>query len=320
MDWYIWALLIFLASSLLIWILSWFIGPYFAFNATLHRTSKKKWARGEDNTMEGENAELFYIGNAWNQEHAQYKRDVHIVNDGLNLYGEFFDLGSDNCVMILPGRREGLSGSYYYAIPYAKLGMSVLVIDPRAHGESDGEFNTVGFEEHKDVIAWVKFLQEECGIRSVVFHCICIGCASGIYALTSQDRPQIVKAIVTDGMFTSFYDSLRHRLRVYRIPSMPGLDVLLINGWMRLYTGYSLRVGPIDYIDKLETPLMMLHSREDRYSTPDQAQALLDRAGSRQKQLVWFEKGAHSRLRYTDAQHYDNAIQAFVKSLETVEV
>lgn len=320
MKWYDWVLLICVVMPLGVWVLSWFIGPFFAYHATLHRTSKKKWARGVDNAFEGTDTELFIKGTAWHEAHAKYQRDVHIVRDGLNLYGEFYDLGTDRCVMVLPGRREGLCGSYYYAIPYARKGLSVLVIDPRAHGDSDGEFNTVGFEEHKDAMAWLRFLQQECGVRSVVLHGICIGCASGIYALTSDECPDIVEGIVTDGMFTNFFHSMYHRMRAYKIPSMPGLDILLLNCWMRFYTGHSMRVGPIDYIDRLRHPILMLHSKEDRYSTPDQAEKLFQKAGSPQKKLVWFEKGAHSQLRFTDTERYDNAIEQFLESLETAKV
>lgn len=320
MEWYSWILLICVVLPVSIWVASWVIAPYFAYCATLRRTSKKKWARGAQNALEGEDFEQFRIGAAWGDENAHRKREVHIVHDGLNLYGQFFDLGSDRCVMILPGRREGLCGSYFYAIPYAKMGMSVLVIDPRAHGDSDGEFNTVGFEEHRDAIAWLHFLKQECGIRSVVFHCICIGCASGIYALTSPSCPDMVEGIVTDGMFTNFFESFYHRLRAYHIPSLPGLDIVLLDLWMRIFTGHTMRIGPIDYIDKLEKPILMLHSKADRYSTPDQAQKLFDMAGSKNKKLEWFEGCAHSQLRIKDMEHYDSTIEAFVQSLVSAKV
>lgn len=320
MEWYNWILLICVWIPVGIWVASWFIAPYFAYCATLRRTNKKKWARGGQNAVDGEDLEQYQQGEAWFNEHAKCMREVHIVHKGFNLYGQFFDLGTDRCVMILPGRREGLFGSYFYAIPYTKKGLSVLVIDPRAHGDSDGEFNTVGFEEHADAIAWVQFLQEECGIRSVVFHGICIGCASGIYALTSPDCPDIVDGIVTDGMFTTFFESFYHRLRCYHIPSLPGLDIVLLDAWMRYFTGHTMRVGPIHYIDKLDKPLLMLHSKADRYSTADQGQKLFDRAGTQHKKLEWFEGCAHSQLRISDTEHYDSAIEDFLQSIASVKV
>ena len=62
----------------------------------------------------------------------------------------------------------------------------------------------------------------------------------------------------------------------------------------------------------MEKPLLMLHSGEDIYSTPAYAQKLYELAGSRIKQLVWFEHGHHAMLRITDTRRYDTAIAAFI--------
>ena len=89
----------------------------------------------------------------------------------------------------------------------------------------------------------------------------------------------------------------------------------LINRWMIHYTGHSMNYGPIDVIDKLQKPLLMLHSREDKYSTPKYAQKLYDKAGCKNKRLVWFDHGRHSMLRITDTQKYDTAIGEFLENL-----
>ena len=82
---------------------------------------------------------------------------------------------------------------------------------------------------------------------------------------------------------------------------------------MKKYTGHSMKKGPIDFIDKLDRPLLMLHSKEDSYSTPLNAQKLYDKAGTPNKKLVWFEKGKHSMLRVTNTEKYDGEIEEFIK-------
>ena len=42
------------------------------------------------------------------------------------------------------------------------------------------------------------------------------------------------------------------------------------------------------------------------------AEKLYEKLGTDQKQLVWFPHGAHSMLRVTDTERYDNAIKAFL--------
>ena len=89
----------------------------------------------------------------------------------------------------------------------------------------------------------------------------------------------------------------------------------LIDMWMKKYTGHSMDKGPLDFIDKLNKPLLMLHSKEDLYSTPEYAQKLYDKAGASQKKLVWFDRGRHSMLRITDTERYDSSISEFLSQL-----
>lgn len=284
------------------------------FVTTLVRRNKKKWDRSLHFTVEPQ-ITMDGIGIAWMKENVQYKEDVHVVNGKINLYGEYFDFGSDKCVMILSGRTESLRYGYYFAKPYAESGYNVLVMDPRAHGNSDGVFNTLGREESKDDLQWIKFLSEERGIKQIVLHGICIGAAGGMYTITNPQCPDCVAGIVTEGMFANFYESMRNHLIEFHTLVFPVMQT--INLLHRICTGYTMRKGPLDVIDTLDKPILMLHSKEDPYSTPDFAQKLYDKCGSKNKEIVWFPKGGHSVLRFIDTEKYDSSIKAFLKKLNS---
>lgn len=285
------------------------VASYCVYRATLCRTKKEKWGRLEE-AIEPSQKEMYAEGLAWGAKNKEYMTPVHIQNNGLNLYGEYYDFGCDRCVMILSGRTESLRYGYYFAIPYSEVGFNVLVVDPRAHGESDGKFNTLGFEESKDDIAWVKFLRDEYNMNTVIFHGICIGAAGGMYAITSEDCPDNVKGIVTEGMFANFGESMKNHLIERNKPVNPVYP--MINFWMKHYTGHTMNIGPINFIHRLDKPLLMIHSKEDKYSTPENAQKLFDKCPSNNKRISWHERGAHSMLRPTDTELYDNAIKKFI--------
>ena len=78
-----------------------------------------------------------------------------------------------------------------------------------------------------------------------------------------------------------------------------------------------MRKGPLDIIDTLDKPILMLQSKKDPYSTPDYAQKLFDTCGSKDKQIVWFPEGGHSVLRYIDTEKYDGSIKEFLKKLNS---
>lgn len=282
---------------------------YRVFYNTLMRHSKDQFSR-ENPELIGPQAEMDRIGLEWMQQHSDRKWDVHIQRDGLNLYGEYFDLGYDRAILVLSGRTDTLRYGYYFAIPYAEAGYNVLVVDQRAHGHSDGKYLTLGHEESKDALEWARFLHEELGNRQVLFHGICIGAAAGMLAITDDRCPDYVAGLVTEGMFSRFRESMKNHLIERKKNLWPVM--WFINLWMRRACGYDMNYGPIDCIHKMHKPLLMLQSNLDPYSTTAHAIKLYQKCPSHHKQLVLFEQGGHSLLRITDTELYDSSITAFV--------
>lgn len=305
-----WIAGILIIPGILMWVVSYFIAARCIFDSTLRRIDSDTWKRGVPKDASAQSLKMFNDGLEWARKNEEFKRDVHIVNEGLNLYGEYYDLGYDKTVLILSGRTDSLTYGYYFAIPYSKNGCNVLVIDARAHGMSDGKFNTLGFDENRDVIAWIRFLESEFGVKKVIVHALCIGAAGGIYALTSENRPNTVKAFIAEGMFPNFAESMKNHLIEKKRPVRFLMD--LIDRQIKKNTGYSMKYGPIDVIEKLDVPLLMLHGKKDIYSTPEYAQKLFNLAGSEKKRLSWFDEGTHSMLRVTDPKAYDAEIEKFL--------
>ena len=312
---FVWIILACLVGSgILMWPLTLLVASKCVYNSTLRRTDSEKWGRAPSAPDDPPSMEMDAMGMEWAEANRHAMKEVHTVRDGVNLYGEYYDFGHKRAVMILSGRTESLRYGYYFAIPYAGAGWNVLVVDPRAHGKSDGEFNTVGFEESLDDIAWIKHLRDCHGVRQVVFHGICIGAAGGMLALTNPDCPDTVCGIVTEGMFPNFGESMKNHLIERNKPVKTFYP--FINMWMKHYTGHSMSYGPINVIHKLQVPLLMLHSKEDIYSTPAYAQKLYDLSGAPEKRLVWFEHGRHSMLRITDTELYDTSVTEFVRQFD----
>ena len=288
---------------------------YLIYTKTLKRLGKDHWGRAVSSDHP-QALQMDAIGMQWQKEHERYKQDVHIVRDGANLYGEYYDLGYDKAAIILSGRTESLRYGYYFAAPYSRFGCNILVIDPRAHGLSDGQFNTLGFEESLDALEWTRFLENEKGVRSVIYHGICIGAATGMLAITHDDCPLCVKGIVTEGMFMNFRESMKNHLIERKRLMFPVLQC--IDFWMKHYTGHSMTKGPANVIHKLDKPILMLQSKEDRYSTCVNAKKLFELCQTDKKQLVLFEHGEHSMLRITDTDKYDTAIENYLTNLFSV--
>ena len=299
-----------LVAGLLFALVFCLVASHQVYICTLRRGGKNDWTRGHASLPDAESTGMYNEGMEWRTRNLDRKQDVHIVNKGLNLYGEYYDFGAERCVIILPGRSENSEYCCYFARPYEAIGFNILVIDPRAHGYSDGTYNTIGFGESSDALAWAKYIHDNFGVKQIIFHGICIGSATAMYVLTSDDCPDYIAGMAGEGMFVNFGESVKQHMIERKKPTFPVND--FVNMWMKHYTGYSMKVGPIDVIDKMNKPLLMLHSKQDRYSLPALAQKLYDKARTEQKELVWFERGAHSMIRINNTAQYDEAIAQFV--------
>ncbi len=291
------------------YLLSVVVASFWIYYATLSRKDKEKWGR-KISIVNDQTLKMDEIGMAWQAEHIAAKQDVHMVRDGLNFYGEYYDFGYDRAVIILSGRTESLRYGYYFAKPYVEAGFNLLVVDSRCHGHSDGRFITVGFEESKDTLAWSRLLCEKYGVKTILYHGICIGAAAGMLAITSPDCPKEVSGLVAEGMFPRFRESMRNNMKQRKRLMFPVLQLVMLH--FRLTTGHTMRRGPANYITSMTKPLLMLHSRADKASTIDNARKMFASCPSDRKTMVEFDHAAHSMLRITDTEKYDSAITEFL--------
>ena len=314
----LWIVLGVIGAVVLFVIVPTFIIASFQFKKQLVRKNKNTWTRDCSWPQNAEQLEMFNRGEKWAEEFAEYKTDVDIVNDGLHLYGEYFDIGSKKAVIILPGRTEGCHYSHYFARPYTDSKYNVLVIDNRAHGLSDGKYNCLGQKEYRDVLAWGKMLREKFGVEEIVLHGICIGSSTAIETLTCGHCPDYFTAMVADGMYKNFYDVFRTHIIELKKPTFPVLQEVMI--LIRLICGVRPKArGPYKCVGKLDRPILMIHSKEDKFALPEEAQKLYDAIKS-PKRLVWFDHGAHSHVRINDENKYDNTVKQFLADKDAGEL
>ncbi len=277
----------------------------------LVKTDENKWGRECSAPDNEEQLAMWNEGVCWAKENEEYKKEVSIENEGLKLFGEYYDFGFDKAVIILPGRCECLMYSYYFAQPYKAGGANVLVIDSRCHGKSDGKYSTIGEKESLDVIKWVEYLKYGFGIFEVYFHGICIGSAAGIYAMENQECPDIVKGMVTEGCFVNFRETFKQHMIADNRPLFPVLDLVM---WqIKKHTGVDvIKKSPIKSMPNINQRMLFLFGKKDIFSLPKKSQMLYDACASEDKKLVWFDEGGHSHLRINNKDKYDREVMDFL--------
>ena len=282
------------------------------YNNQLVRTEPEKWGRVCSAPDNEEQLKMWNDGIAWMEPNRSRITEVSVESDGFKLYGEYFDFGSDRCVIILPGRCESLIYSYYFAEPYEKAGFNILAVDTRCHGKSEGKYNTKGVKESHDVLKWAELVHDRFDNKEVYIHGICIGTSSGIFAMTNKNCPDYLKGLVTEGCFVSFRETFKRHMMADNRPLFPVLDMVML--LINKHTGTNVyKDKPIRAIKHINhnARILFLYGKKDIFSIPEKSQKLFDACAATDKQLVWFEKGGHSHLRINNTEEYDNAIIKF---------
>ncbi len=302
-----------LGAVLLLGVVPLFIMGHVLYAALLTRNKPGKWDRVCPAPGDAEYKGMFDEGDAWDEKWREKKTEVSVESDGLRLAGEYYDFGTDRAVIIIPGRTETVLYSRFFAEPYRKAGCGVLVIDPRAHGLSEGKRSCLGYREYRDIHAWARMLAERFGVRTVVLHGICIGASTALFAAASPERPECIRALAAEGIYTDFYETLKNHMKdqghaVYPIAPAFAANALVFSG------ANIVTDGPKKRIRALSLPILFLHSKEDIFSLPEKSRAVMDACPSK-KTVVWFERGYHSRIRAVEPEAYDRAITDFLASL-----
>lgn len=313
MEWYYILLIILGSFILLITLLFPFILSYLLYVIHMVRSKPSKWGRNCSAPKNEEQIKMWNDGLSFIEKYKDKITEVDIVNDNLHLYGEYVDVGASRCAIILGGRCECLYYAYYYAKPYLENNCNVLVIDSRAHGKSEGKINTVGFNESKDLIAWAKYIHDRFSLKEIYLHGTCIGAATSIHALANENCPKYITKIITDGVYTTYYDTFKFHMIEQKRPLWPALD-LCFAFYKACAKIDAKKIGPINLIDKIDenVEIMMISGLKDKYVSPEKTKMMFDLCKCKNKQYHYLKEGGHSHLRINQIEEYDNLVINFI--------
>ncbi|MBQ6263420.1 MAG: alpha/beta fold hydrolase [Clostridia bacterium] len=315
MEWY-WILTLAVLGAILVF----FILPVLVMSSIIYcvllvRNKPEKWGRECSIPDDEEYKRMFDIGIAWEEKYRDRKTEVSVKSGRLKLAGEFFDFGSKRAVIIIAGRMESLLYSYYFAEPLRAAGCSVLVIDNRAHGNSDGKISSLGYREYRDVIEWSRMLHDKFGIEKITLYGICIGASTSLFTAVAKKCPEYIDSLIVEGMYVNFYDSFINHMREDRPErrEFPIVQGVMFHIWA-ISGANAVTDGPYKRIGKLKKPILFLHSRKDQYSLPEKTEIMYNKCTA-PKKIVWFDSGAHSRIRINNTEKYDAAVGEFLGEL-----
>ena len=248
-------------------------------------------------------------------KHEHYDEWIETL-DGLKLHGTWFPQGECKKVVVCfhgytsQGMKDYIGLSGYYL----KKGYSMLLVDERAHGESEGKYIGFGCLDRFDGLEWLKWVIQKCGNDvEILLHGTSMGAATTLM-LSGLELPHQVKGIVSDCAFTSPKEVFTHVLKdMYHMPAFP---IIQISDFMnRKLSGFGLDdCNAAREVKKATVPILLIHGTGDTFVPSSMCETIYENIAS-SKKMVLIEGAAHAESYYKDTDAYESALTEFIGGL-----
>jgi alpha-beta hydrolase superfamily lysophospholipase len=205
--------------------------------------------------------------------------------------GDASRLWGRQTVVICPGTRAGKSAYPTAAGEFLSAGYNVLTFDFRAHGQSEGEIDSFGDLERKDVLGAVRWLRNEHPHQSR--RIVALGMDTGAAALLAAAADDSTEGRAIDAMAViGCYDRFSTLVETTALPPIFGRMIAPIAVPLAcVQTGADLLdFSPARAAAAIAPrPILFVQSEHDPVVTFDRGQALFD-AACEPKAYIWLDQ------------------------------
>ncbi|MBQ2725293.1 MAG: alpha/beta hydrolase [Clostridia bacterium] len=236
--------------------------------------------------------------------------------DGLKLYGTYIPAENPKaCVILMHGYRS--TGLYDFSgvIPYyGENGYSMIVVDQRACGRSEGKYISFGINERMDALTWATYADKRFeGKTPIVMHGLSLG---GATVMMSADLPypESVRGLISDCGFTNPYDIIaKCGQDWFHIPPFPMVDLLSLS--VKTFLGFGYRdCSSVDALKASDLPIFLIHGEADDFVPAYMTEENYAAAKNCKGKLIVPEAG-HALSYITATEAYQEAITAYLNDI-----
>jgi alpha-beta hydrolase superfamily lysophospholipase len=236
------------------------------------------------------------------------------TDDGQEL-GAWFVEGRNDApsVLVLHGHKGRRGDSLGRAALFASRGSAVLMISLRAHGDSTGDFDDVGFSARRDVRAAVEFLERRRPGRPVIINGNSMGSAAAIFA--ASELGHRVAAYILESPYQNLRIAVWNRIELALPLGLSHLAYTGLNLVSPLFLPDLDATSPVKAITGIpaDVPVLILAGASDRLARPEEARALHSQVASHGR-LVVFPGAEHGNLYHAVPDLYAQTVLDFLGS------
>lgn len=193
--------------------------------------------------------------------------DIYIKSyDGLKLHARYYHARDGAPIAIQFHGYKSMSVRDFSGGAYECIRMehNLLLVDQRAHGESEGNVISFGIKERFDCRSWVNYATERFGSGAqIILYGISMGAATVLMA-SELELPKTVIGIVADCPYSSPGAIIKKVCRDIHLP--PVIFYPFIKIGARLFGGFNLDdASPKEAVKNTKIPILLIHGEGDNF-------------------------------------------------------
>ena len=279
------------------------IGVYFFHFSNCTKISMKRLFKGKGTfKLTSNESKMWFKGSNYKEVYVKSfdKKKIHAyeINNKLNTW-----------IIIVHGYTNNALEMLDVAYNFYKKGYSILLIDQRAHGKSDGVYSTHGFYERKDMLSWIDYINKKKKTK-IILYGISMG-GTVIMRTVGENLPNNVICAIEDCGFISNYDQFYNQLKYLKF--LPKPIISSFNIFSSIFFGFNIyKFDPKEILIKGKVPFMFIHGSADKLVPPKNAYDAYQLYKGKKKLLI-IDGAKHMKSSIQDSKKYYNEIFSFIK-------
>lgn len=191
-----------------------------------------------------------------------YKQENITGSDGTSLNGYYaYSTQNNPWVICIHGYGGKATGMVEYTEMFRNLGMNVLTVDLRGHGDSQGNYYTLGVRDSDDIILWTNWLKESFNADKIILFGISMGGATALMA--AAKKSELFSIVISDSAPSDF-NRMFMRILKHRMGLVAHLFIPMLYLYTRVFAGYSLKDASAgEYVSQISIPILYIHGQSD---------------------------------------------------------
>ena len=232
------------------------------------------------------------------------------TKDSLKLEAWYIDADSSKgTVLLFHGHGGNKSGVIKEAESFKKMGYNTLLVDFRAHGNSEGNICTIGYNETEDVKLAYDHIKNT-GEKNIVLWGISMGASTITKAVKDyQLEPQ---KIILEMPFGTIKDAVKGRLKIMGLPAEPiGTLLTFWGGTERGFWAFGME--PQEFASAIKCPVLLQWGKKDPRVSRSEEEILFKNIATSNKKFVVYENTGHESICKKETAKWKTEVAAFLK-------